>query len=281
MRSNYIFTLLALLLLSTTFAQTTIPALITSNQTWDIAGSPYLITQNTYIDTGVSVIAKPGVQITFSANATLTVAGEFQAVGKADSTIKIDLAQFNFSSTSVPYDDSTQRGLYFKYCNITGQGTAKRAISVSTTGARIDHCNFTNAYYGFYMQASSTPGFAIITNSDFSGDSTNYGYPIYTSGPKLNLTISDNNFHDAYYLYLYGKIVFERNKINNLKAVTFNMYDDAMINCNQFINMTNGVQMTVYSYGVGIDVDFTHNTLDSLGSGTYYPMLKLSKLSSN
>lgn len=281
MRSNYFFTFLALLFSNATFAQTTVPALITTNQTWDASGSPYLITQNTYIDTGVSVIVKPGVEITFSTNVNLTVAGEFQAVGTKDSVIKIDLAQFNFSSTSVPYDDSTKRGLYFKYCDITGQGTAKRAISVSTTGARIDHCNFTDAYYCFYMLASSNPGFAIITNSDFSGDGSNYGYPIYTSGNKLDLVLTDNNFHDAYYLYLYGKIVFERNKTNNLKAVNFNLYNDAVINCNQFVNMTNGVQMTVYSYGVGIDIDFNHNTLDSLGSGSYYPMFKLSKLSSS
>jgi hypothetical protein len=69
-------------------SQTTLPALITSNQVWDLSGSPYIINQNTYIDTGVRIIVKPGVEVKSTGNFNVNINGEFQAIGKWDSIIK-------------------------------------------------------------------------------------------------------------------------------------------------------------------------------------------------
>ncbi len=279
MKSNYFFTLLALLFFSSAFAQTTVPALITSNQTWDITGSPYLITQNTYIDTGVSVIVKPGAIVNFTGNYKLSVDGEFQAVGKVDSVINITNAQISLSAKSIGYNDTTMRGAFFQYCDITGAGTAMQTINMSTSGIRIDHCNFTKGYYALYITNSSIPAKVIVTNSDFSGDSTNYGYPIYMSTGNVEIIITNNHFHDAYYLNLYGTITFQNNVSENLKAVNYTFNGDASITCNTFKNMSNGIQLNVSAYGIAVAIDFSNNTLDSLGTSNYNPMLQLNRYS--
>jgi PKD repeat protein len=281
MKLNYIVLLLAITLSSAVFGQTTVPALITSNQTWTVSGSPYLIDKNTYIDSGISVIVSPGVDIIFSNNAGLKVDGEFLAAGTASSRISISNAQIELSAKSMAYNDSLQRGALFQYCDITGTGSGSRAITVYTSAIRVDHCNFSDMYYGIYMAgSSSTPRFATITNNDMRGDASNYGYPIYTSGTNITMIVENNYFHDAYYLYLYGTIQFNENKVYNLRAVNFYHYGNASITCNKFMNMSNGVQLSVYAYGIIVNIDFSNNTLDSCGSTAYYPMFKLSRPSS-
>ena len=90
MKSRIFTLLLSLFLIGQIQAQTTVPALITSNQIWTAAGSPYLINQNTYLDTGVSVKVMPGAVITGSGSyTTLSINGEFQVLGNKDSLVQI------------------------------------------------------------------------------------------------------------------------------------------------------------------------------------------------
>ena len=109
-------------------AQTSVSAIINTNQVWTSSGSPYLIGQNTYIDTNGSVKVGPGVTVQFTGNYKLMIDGEFQAVGTNSSKISILKAQLDFRDGSADYDDSTGSGAFFEHCYITGYVSGYRAI---------------------------------------------------------------------------------------------------------------------------------------------------------
>ena len=94
-------------------AQTNIPAIISSSQVWDLNGSPYILNQNTYIDTGVVIRVKPGVEIKSTGTYVISVNGDFQAVGKWDSIIHINKVEFAFSNKSKDYNKNTGKGACF------------------------------------------------------------------------------------------------------------------------------------------------------------------------
>lgn len=57
MNTRTLLTLVLWLTFSAVSAQTNVPALITSNQTWTAAGNPYIVAQNCYLDSGVTLTA--------------------------------------------------------------------------------------------------------------------------------------------------------------------------------------------------------------------------------
>ncbi|MGL4599482.1 MAG: T9SS type A sorting domain-containing protein [Bacteroidia bacterium] len=77
-------TLILLLLLFCGFksqAQTTISGGIFVNQTWTIAGSPYLITDTTTLFPGFTLTIQPGTVLKFSANVVLNIRGTLNVLG--------------------------------------------------------------------------------------------------------------------------------------------------------------------------------------------------------
>jgi len=60
---------------------------ISSDTTWTIAGNPYLVTGDTFIDPGVTVDIEAGVIVKFQPNADMTVYGTMNAVGSAGNEI--------------------------------------------------------------------------------------------------------------------------------------------------------------------------------------------------
>jgi hypothetical protein len=62
-------------------AQTTISGGIFVNQTWTLAGSPYLITDTTTLFPGFTLTIQPGVVLKFSANVVLNIRGTLNVQG--------------------------------------------------------------------------------------------------------------------------------------------------------------------------------------------------------
>jgi hypothetical protein len=149
MKRSYSLCLAAFLLLLNLQlqAQTNIPALITSDQTWDISGSPYRLTQNAYIDTGVTVRVMPGVRITsIKWNIRLLIDGNFEAVGTKDSIIVFDTMQIAYSKKSLDYNPTTNAGAHLKYCSFSNADVGKRTVEASGTDILIENCTFYNNY---------------------------------------------------------------------------------------------------------------------------------------
>jgi hypothetical protein len=72
-----------LILFSTvSFAQTTVSGHITTNTSWTVSGSPYVVVQNVIVDAGVTLTVMPGVIVKFEDfNDGLYVDGSLKAIG--------------------------------------------------------------------------------------------------------------------------------------------------------------------------------------------------------
>ena len=92
MRNLFAFAASFALLLSLTspsLAQTNITNNITSNTTWDVAGSPYIIQNSINVQNGVSLTIDAGVEVKFNGSFSISVFGEIKAVGTSTDSIYI------------------------------------------------------------------------------------------------------------------------------------------------------------------------------------------------
>ncbi len=278
-----LFSLFTILAVFNAGAQTTVPALITSNQVWDVSGSPYILTQNALINTGVSVIVMPGVEIKSSNVYKLMIDGEFQCRGKWDSIIRISKIEMEFSRKSMGYNNGTGRGNYFNYCHITGNGSGSKSISSSGQNLKVDNCIFSNSYYCINVSAysSDTPTLT-VTNSKFSGDDYGYGTAISTYGHRTALIATNNYFTRTMSVYVTGSVIFKDNTLYKVQAMYLYLNKNSEISCNRFIKMFDGIDINTQGYLSNNEkLIFTNNTLDTMGSSTSGAMLKLSRLQSS
>lgn len=274
---NTLFSVLFLLTIGLTVnAQTNVPALITSDQVWTVSGSPYNITQNTYIDTNVSVTVMPGVKIiSSSTNNTLFIEGEFQALGTTDSMITMESLRINVKQPAKGYNANTGEGFYLNYCVIDGLPSGRRNIEIYRVDFKIENCTFNDPYYGIYGSGSNNLH-AVIENCTFN-DSDSYGYPIYLAGTNNTIEIRDCEFYNGYGLTLYGDITIENNLFSGSSRLTASTYSNMYIACNEFLNMQNGVDINCYTYDSTANFTFNNNTIDSSGFANSSAMLDISR----
>lgn len=69
-------------------ASTNVTDNITQNTTWDILGSPYIITKEIQAFSDIQLTIDPGVEVRFDQDAALIIAGELKAVGTNNNNIK-------------------------------------------------------------------------------------------------------------------------------------------------------------------------------------------------
>jgi len=67
---------------------TIVPVVISGNVTWDISGSPYLVTHNVAILSNASLTVLPGVEVRFEGVWILTSWGNFRVSGLADDRVR-------------------------------------------------------------------------------------------------------------------------------------------------------------------------------------------------
>ena len=68
-------------------AQTNVGGVVSSNTTWTIAGSPYIIISNTLVDSGFVLTIEPGAMVKFKRGTCLQINGTLVARGTADEKI--------------------------------------------------------------------------------------------------------------------------------------------------------------------------------------------------
>ncbi|MES2556716.1 MAG: T9SS type A sorting domain-containing protein [Bacteroidota bacterium] len=89
--SLYCFKLIAFFILffsnCSSFAQTNVGGVISSNTQWTIANSPYIVTDTVVILPNVTLTIEPGVEIKFDANQLLDVRGKLTALGTVTDSI--------------------------------------------------------------------------------------------------------------------------------------------------------------------------------------------------
>jgi hypothetical protein len=268
MKSRIFTLLLSLFLIGQIQAQTTVPALITSNQIWTAAGSPYLINQNTYLDTGVSVKVMPGAVITGSGSyTTLSINGEFQVLGNKDSLVQISGLIITYSAKSMGYNATTGRGAYMQFADVKGTGVANKAIEIWSNNFTINNSKVYEAYYAIYFyNIGYAKGILNIDKCEVSGvKGTTYHQgtilTIYGDSSKTYITNSTFNYGRA--IQTYGYVEANKNVFHDIEDIQFGQNVDLNITCNTFKKMENGVKITLRGKSNNDQVIFENNTLDS------------------
>jgi hypothetical protein len=145
-------------------AQTNVSGFISSNTTWNLAGSPYIVVGNTLVTTGVTLTIDPGVVVKFDASRAIQIDGTLIALGTASNRITFtsnvlvpaagDWGRIQFSDSCINASYNAN-GIYLsgsimKYCDVfyggkvIGSGTA--AVQMNYSSPYISNC--TVAYSG-------------------------------------------------------------------------------------------------------------------------------------
>lgn len=276
METTNIFWSLLAFLPSCIFAQTQLPPLVDSDITLTAAYSPYIIDQNTLVVENVTLTIEPGVTVKTDpmTSKDLTIQGELIAIGSQNNPILFEALSLKFDSKTKGFSSLTDSGTQFKYCRFTEGSSAKHAIYNNGSSLKFNNCAFENKYYCIYSRGGSTENEIIIDSCKFYGASEK-GYPIYSSGTKTAIKITNSEFNDCYGVYAYSdNFVVKNNTFQQVNSATFTFYGSGFISCNNFKNIKGGVILNIYTGYDTLDLNFANNTLDYVGGG-FYPMLKL------
>lgn len=271
MKLRLLITTFFLAFFSALNASTTVPAVITTNQVWDITGSPYLINANVLLNQGITVDVKPGVSIIASGQFKLTVNGTLKAVGKADSVILIKGLSIYFSDSSVDFNPTTFAGCQFKNCAFRSpyKSSSISAIILDRTHLSIDYCNFDSISYPIQGSGNGDSINLYISNSIFHGDA--FGYLIYGLRQKSFLSFTNNAVYNfgqislpeasiIQYCYFYGLRYYPC--IND-----YGYARSSTISCNYFKNgnypYTPAIDLSTSSAG-GRHIIIQNNEFDSM-----------------
>ncbi len=255
----------------TASAQTTVPAIISSNQTWTAAGSPYLITQNTLVKNGVTVKVEPGTRIKANGINRVIVEGTFIADGTFDSVIMMDSMYFEFTKMSGGYNFATNSGSTFNYCWFNGRGWGgDNTIKLNGVSMFISNCRFTNTYYTVYqMNGSYDTTLVRIVRSSFESKD-GYGYPTSISGTYAHLEMDECMVKNMCGIIIPANFSMTRSTVigqacysairimNGNKSYRGNTF----VRCNTFKNFKGGVFEAFYLDSFNT-IDLTNNTFDS------------------
>jgi hypothetical protein len=195
---NCVGVLCALILLnSPSQSQTTIAGSVSG--TWTSAGSPYVISDSTWVPPGDSLTIEPGVTVIIGQNLSIAVFGDIHAVGVAGNpiTIKSPNSSVYWNSIYVNFQSVTDTSV-FSYCNLSN-GSVAITLSVGNSGGAdttvtsIQNCNFDNclksAIYG--NSQGGYCGYAcytwpyinpIVVNSTFNATGNGCSFLIFNGG---------------------------------------------------------------------------------------------------
>jgi PKD repeat protein len=290
MKLKTLLTLLALFAFNGMMAQTTVPPVISSDQIWNFAGSPYKIDKNTIIDTGVSVKVLPGTVIIGAGDlTTLAISGEFQILGNSDSLVKISGLIMNYKENSVDYDPTTGKGAYVRFAEIEGNGTGKRVFDLHNTHFNIEDSRIYAGYYAINSRNDyKSKTFITIKRCHISGiTSGNYysGEVTRISGDSVLVVIDSCLFDNARTMDIDGGLDMRNSVVYNLNSVYIKQKTDIKLECNSFIKLVQGVRIMVYGRNPNHDVEVLNNTFDSLNTASttnsLFSLYRITDLSMN
>jgi len=201
-------------------ADTNVGGLISANTTWALSGSPYIVTSNVLVNSGVTLTIEPGVEVRFNADKTLQIDGELIAQGTSGSLITFtsnvgtspgDWGYILFADSSVDatydVDENYISGSILEYAVTEYAG----GLSVDNNGALrmdnahpfINHCtirnNQTSGICAWNLSGTLKIANNIVSNNTASGQSAG---GINISGGTANIsnnTISNNTASEGYY----------------------------------------------------------------------------------
>lgn len=277
MRKNSLF-LIAVLGYVASFGQTTVSGFISSNTTWNLAGSPYIVTGNTLLSNGCTLTIDPGVIIKFDTDKALQIDGQLIAIGTPTQRITFtsnqaspmpgDWAKLHFSnlSTDAVFDTNGNylSGSIMKNCDIKYAGSlGYSAIDIQQSSPYINKCNITlsaasgiiyNSMEKAVIDSSSIKNCAeygilfktpyYFMQSDSIIANLLGGIQMWSSGLQakvLNSYFEYNNTAISWQFNGIQSTTISGNTFANNTGITVNLqgHFDTVV-CNKFINNTGG-----------------------------------------
>ncbi|MCW4025592.1 MAG: hypothetical protein NWF01_11255 [Candidatus Bathyarchaeota archaeon] len=124
----------AINLASSSTGGTQVSGVLSSDTTWTQANSPYNLTDNILVDSGVILTLEPGVIVNLK-NFYIMVNGTFQAIGAGSNPVELNMdasGQIIFTKFSVDWDEATDAGCKIENTIITSE-TDNIVIDISNS----------------------------------------------------------------------------------------------------------------------------------------------------
>ncbi|MSP64723.1 MAG: fibronectin type III domain-containing protein, partial [Bacteroidetes bacterium] len=258
-------------------AQTNVSGVISTNTTWTINGSPYNVTDNIQIPTGITLTIKAGVIVKFYGGMGIVVKGNIIAKGTKDSVINFTkYSGTNWNSISITSNDTS----VFYYCKLN-YGVNSIAVDGSNYSFHpsliVNKCWISNNIEsGVYVRF--TQGFISIDSSYFLNNSTGVYFNWLLSASKLsnsviwkssqygircNVSQFDINKNEIYENKI--GIYFTSNQTNFIKQNNIINNDIGIFN-----DYTNGTSYTTVNFN-NITRNILYNFKNGSSSGFSFP----------
>lgn len=163
------------------------------SRTWAGASIPYVVINDTSINSGTTLTIGPGATIKFADSLQLSVSGTLTAIGTASQPITFT------TNRTTPAAGSWSRMLFnagasasrLEYATVSyGGGFASGAVVVIGSSPRFDHVTFSNSSSaGLFAQSAAGP---VVTNSQFSSNASGLQLSSATADARLCYWSSDS-----------------------------------------------------------------------------------------
>ena len=187
-------------------SSTDVGGVISTDTTWNLAGSPYIVVSNVLVQSGVRLTIEPGVQVRFNAGRSLQIDGELIARGTSGSLITFTsnvgtspgdwgYILFTDSSVDAAYDvgGNYLSGSIIQYAVIEYAGGASvsenAALRIEAASPYIAHNTIRHsASAGIWVFNNGAP--RIVSNT--ASNNTDYGISAIGSVEVRGNVLSDN-----------------------------------------------------------------------------------------
>lgn len=190
-------------------AQTYVSGIVSSDTTWSVEGSPYIVTGNVLVNSGVTLTIEAGVTVKFDAGKILQNKGVFIARGTSNNKITFtsnqsspsagDWGYLDFSNETIDasYDSNGNysSGTILEYVDILYSGGTGGigAINVTNSAIHLNNVNVqNNANYGIFF-GKSVGGTVPVTKILNSTISNNDNVGIYCDCYQYDVSITVDN----------------------------------------------------------------------------------------
>jgi VCBS repeat-containing protein len=245
---NLILSTLFLLLSVVVYSQTNISGAISSNTTWSLANSPYVVTGNTVVFENYTLTIEPGVVVKFEDNVQLRIQGKIIAIGNDSNNIV-------FTSNNT----NPQRGSWNEI-NIEFKGT------FTLDYVKMEYAN--NALnYNHVTSSSIKNSIFQFNNNAIRVESGNPQWAVFIEATKfINNDKGIANYHDEVNL---KNCEFKNNRIgaelteSNVDSCLFEGNTEKGIAC----YLTTIKNSTIISNNIGLEQSFTSDSFKSHVTG--------------